>query len=228
MVTLLSLQFCSGVHSPRAGPGFPSCPGQWCAPSFSWANNTPLISRPRVDRASLGSSHPFPGHSSTCGAGSHVSPEAAQRCRCHSRGSHPQASSGTAGALTMGSPHTEGALPLLISVLYTPRTVDSRLPTKRHHHQVPGCKKGCSWSAALSSELPGLQPASHHTQALYSESRYLPRGAPRLPLHLPPTPCTRVTSWPNLDPSRTHIPQCSFDFARMHHRRGSLDKGSRW
>ena len=157
-----------------------------------------------------------------------MSPEAAQRCRCHSRGSHPQASSGTAGALTMGSPHTEGALPLLISVLYTPRTVDSRLPTKRHHHQVPGCKKRCSWSAALSSELPGLQPASHHTQALYSESLYLPRGAPRLPLHLPPTPCTRVTSWPNLDPSRTHIPQCSFDFARMHHRRGSLDKGSRW
>lgn len=72
-------------------------------------------------------------------------------------------------ALTMGSPHTEGALPLLISVLYTPRTVDYKPPTKRHHHQVPGCKR-CSWSAALSDELQGCNLLLT-TQALYSESR---------------------------------------------------------
>ena len=123
---------------------------------------------------------------------------------------------------------THRALPLLISVLHTPRTVDYRPPTKSHHHRVPGCTKRGSRSAAISRESPGLQPASLHTQALYSESLCLPGGAPRLPSHLPPTPCTRVTSWPNLVPSRMRIPQCNFDFSSMHHRRGSLDKDSRW
>lgn len=140
----------------------------------------------------------------------------------------PSGFGGTVGALTTGSPHTEGALPLLISVLHTPRTVDYRPPTESHHHRVPGCKKRCSQSAAISREPPGLQPTSHHTQALYSESLCLPGRPPRLPSHLPPTPRTRVTSWPNLDPSRMCIPQCNFDFSSMHHRRGSLDKDSRW
>lgn len=77
----------------------------------------------------------------------------------------------------MGSPHTRRALPLLISVLYTPRTVDSRLPTEHHTPPSAWLQKDALVSCQAANPQGCNLPLTTH-QALYSESRYTSREHP--------------------------------------------------